>query len=756
MKWRGGDQDFSILDINISGMIISVKDVKSDTTLPEKGILKISQRGDIIRIKRREDALSLLASGEAALNSLGAILECEPDFPHEDPRTAIIDYKILERAIGGSASDSQKQAFRMALKTPDIALIQGPPGTGKTKILRALVEQISARSDFSDAILVSSFQHEAVDNAIEGLEIDGIPADRLGGKRGEDRGEEIWRKWKDKKVASLRKDNEAYEQILKFKDRISAFFLNPPDMDKSKQLLRDGIEYLKSAGYPEERLNNLRGSISEIDAFVTPNIGKSFRNDSESCNDYLKKTLVKQKITAEQWATGRGSDRLDDLLNLKSDVDVWALLGKNGALFFNDLCKLKEGISSGEIDKPWEVLAVLVNRMSDFEENNSVHADDGQKKLNLQISDAMNELDSTLDDIAEIGDIGISQAIRRYIEYLESPDIESLRMILWDHLQVRAITCGQVSSVSLGVHEKTFSIVIVDEAARANPLDILIPLIRGRRVILIGDHKQLPHCLEKEIEDAVMSKEAGEEIAKVYKKSLFERLWDFLKEKEDTEKDETKKIARTVMLRTQYRMHPDISAIVSCFYDSPLEDGVTAEDRQNTTGRYGQKALAWLDLNGREQSKGTSWKNKEEAKLIRDELHGILTIEGSFTVGVIAFYAAQADLIEEYLFEGVKGLIESVRSRVQVGTVDSFQGRQFDVVFLSMVRANDRKDPHNRLGFCALPNRLCVAFSRARSVLVAVGSSKCWCGNEKYHCAPVGKLHQFCIDKGFYKRIENT
>jgi hypothetical protein len=80
----------------------------------------------------------------------------------------------------------------------------------------------------------------------------------------------------------------------------------------------------------------------------------------------------------------------------------------------------------------------------------------------------------------------------------------------------------------------SFNTVVVDEAARANPLDLFIPMsMAERRVVLVGDHRQLPHLLEPAVEEAVAeAHDLSDEQRKAYEESLFQRLWRQLKERE--------------------------------------------------------------------------------------------------------------------------------------------------------------------------------------------------------------------------------
>ena len=83
--------------------------------------------------------------------------------------------------------------------------------------------------------------------------------------------------------------------------------------------------------------------------------------------------------------------------------------------------------------------------------------------------------------------------------------------------------------------------------------------------------------------------------------------------------------------------------------------------------------------------------------------------------------------------------------RIRVGTVDAFQGKEFDVVFLSVVRSNREEEMRRRVGFLDNENRLCVAFSRAKRLLVAVGdASTVAYDGEREYVKPLNEMYKMC------------
>jgi superfamily I DNA and/or RNA helicase len=268
-------------------------------------------------------------------------------------------------------------------------------------------------------------------------------------------------------------------------------------------------------------------------------------------------------------------------------------------------------------------------------------------------------------------------------------------------------TVLQAVSKEMSALHGDFDTVIVDEAARANPLDLLVVLVLARRIILVGDQAQLPHVLEPRLERAVTEGRA-EQARKLLRESMFARTWELYREAPPGN------IQRVQMLDKQFRMHPVIGRFISdTFYPGALENGTRAEDLGLVTTITEGKPIAWFDIQGRKEKRGSCYQRPHEAEALADRVAQLLLDEPrERNIGVISFYAEQVRLLEDIAQE--RGWDE----RVQVGTVDAFQGREFDIVLLSCVRSG------GSVGFLALPNRLNVAMSRAQRLLAVFGDSR--------------------------------
>jgi superfamily I DNA and/or RNA helicase len=266
-----------------------------------------------------------------------------------------------------------------------------------------------------------------------------------------------------------------------------------------------------------------------------------------------------------------------------------------------------------------------------------------------------------------------------------------------------------------------YDYVIVDEAARVGPRDLMIPMAQGKRIILVGDHRQLPQLIDKEVAARIEADNASaDEENKWLEKSMFEYLFTErlgkLEEKDD--------IRRCVTLDKQYRMHPILGDFISRnFYKrfNEIEEfgsGRPKSDfKQDLPGAKG-KCAVWLDvpqIKGRMKMEGNSWTRPAEAEIICKKLKEWMECEAGkdLSFGVISFYKAQTELIQKQLGDKY---IDTAGDRLRIGTVDSFQGMEFDVVFLSLVRTNG-------FGFLQIYNRLNVSMSRQKKLLAAVGDA---------------------------------
>jgi len=282
-----------------------------------------------------------------------------------------------------------------------------------------------------------------------------------------------------------------------------------------------------------------------------------------------------------------------------------------------------------------------------------------------------------------------------------------------------------------------YEYVIVDEAARVSPRDLMIPMSQGKRIILVGDHRQLPHIIDDEVAKQMDGGVAGPDESEWLKRSMFQYLFsERLRALENADG-----ITRRVTLDKQFRMHPQLGDFISRnFYEAfdsseKFESGLPATVFAHNLPGTGNKPAMWLSVpanRGAAERIASSWiRHPEVDEICRQLKEWIESPEGAgLSYGIISFYKAQADRIRSELRRQL-GPIAHDNRKVRVGTVDSFQGMEFDVVFLSVVRTIPRnwtprdQDPvlqaRGLFGHLCLSNRLNVSMSRQKKLLVGVG-----------------------------------
>jgi hypothetical protein len=328
---------------------------------------------------------------------------------------------------------------------------------------------------------------------------------------------------------------------------------------------------------------------------------------------------------------------------------------------------------------------------------------------------------------------GVDNLLLKTLPYLDAvPELAIARVGLFDrvHPEARAhfvapgedlgaynVVFTTVDALALQVEAgaRTYDYAILDEANRASILDSLIPLVRGRRFILVGDHLQLQPVLSDAEEQLRL------EPAVARSSAIGKSLFAWLRERRFPE-------AATVFLDEQNRMHPVIAGLISeVFYDGRLRSGPRAPRRSADVPIF-PASVTWVDTRGlhglREaRGRGASLMNVPEARLVATIARHVMgTTSGELDVGVIAAYAEQTALLRRILRgqgPATRGRGNPTPTRLEIDTVDAFEGREKDVVIVSLVRSNRRRD----IGFLRLMQRINVALSRARRLLIIVGDA---------------------------------
>ncbi len=699
--------------------------------------------GDSVRLSRREKAKSDILTKQAPINNLAMIIDkgvgTELQSKHEAPITGMLLRKLKGRVF----NDEQRKAIEVAINTPDIALILGPPGTGKTTVIKAIIarfeEYYKKHNDKNiPKILVTSFQHEAVENVIVDMEGNGLPPERKGGKRdGSDKKSVSIRTWRDKiedfigkEIRELAPEQNVEQQSLR--DLIYAW--------KSKGMdAVEGLELLKTAS-EENRLKfsvKLNESINEIMSramVVTTGQKKELQDAADEEKNEIKKVLLAQRTTIESYSDdGKKQAYALKQLILQEIVD-----NSGDTSIIDEVLRTK-----GQDLMALKLYGQLVEKLK----RKYIHEENVDTAISSvdTIEQCLKEVDAELERIRleklENRNEATAYILRNYLDSIQ--DEKEIERIIENYANVTAATCQQSMEVGKYALNEAYDLVIVDEAARANPLDLLIPISMGKQVVLVGDHKQLPHMLDPDVVKQFENDEKMQELG-VLQESLFERLFNMFSRSES-------RVKRTARLSKQYRMHPVIGEFASDnFYGEYKLDSseVNIDDkRANLNGLYNDQPIAWINMDknhyGMEIGRRSKKREKEASRIII-EVKKVLAVNPKKNIGIISFYKSQSDYLKEI---AKKELTDTQNDRIEIGTVDAFQGKEFDVVFLSCVRANiiEVEDKRHRIGHIDDLSRLCVSFTRARQLMVVVGD------RETVECVPaLADFIRRCKEGGSY------
>jgi len=335
---------------------------------------------------------------------------------------------------------------------------------------------------------------------------------------------------------------------------------------------------------------------------------------------------------------------------------------------------------------------------------------------------------------------GLVRLSEDWIDTLGSPDANFAEFLAKSRTVVAGTLVG-IGHRGSGITQNVFDWVIIDEAGRASSSELAVAMQAGQRVLLVGDHKQLPPMFSQQVRDAVTQQFGCSDDGVIFQ-SDFERVFDSAYGRQVG-----------VTLLSQYRMAPEIGELVSsCFYDGLLETGRGAPPAYygQLPGHLGQQ-VTWVDMSTlgarghhqQSEDESDTW-NKAEAKVIMQILRQIVEAEDFMAqllpdlkpqepaIGIICMYNKQREIIDQMKSEAA--WLGDLRHLVKIDTVDSYQGKENRIVILSTVRNH----PNGRVGFMWRPNRINVGVSRAMERLYVVGARKMWQGRNTRQ--PLGQV----------------
>ena len=733
-------------------------------TLPDNGKLAVSLIGDEIVNKRRERALKSLRENRIFVtqNLLFAIEGlADAMLIKKRNEKALTDRtrKFLKDKFGISdLTQNQKEAVEIAINTPDVAVIQGPPGTGKSTVVAAICDRLieiaeKSKKDDTKLILVSAFQNDTVEHIASKIYTLGLPTIKIGKEtqsniRAEDELIKEIRFNIDNSLQNLSKKGNAHRVSKRLSD-LKNLYESENNEEKSKSDIETLIKTISMSDELWSSWQEINGNAKFNDASLEKNLKlvRGLRTEVQSFNDDGYEKIIRLQKSDLPFSDSEKA-LLENAPFENPDESFLVKLKQLQEKYLEQLNAMDTTISSGNnlaiID--WLDMAIQY-----FKQKEAIDYQDEETFL----SAILEELREDLEGNAEY----IRNAIKDYGESLAASN---------------QVAGGKEMSAYSKIDN-----VILEEAARSNPLDLLIPMTKAtERIIMVGDQNQLPHLIEEDILEETIKKlqERGVEAKESdLRMALFGKIFNNLQ-------SATPK--RTITLTEQFRMHPFIGDFISkVYYRGDLKSGISNQadlKKHNLSLAWAQdKVAVFCDVKkaqGIEESGKSKSRKAEAVRIVKllEELKSDHNFE-NLSVGIITFYAKQVDEIfreaskKGYTEQRADGSFEITlpyretndgREKLRIGSVDSFQGKEFDIVILSTVRSNTISRTHENykraFGFLTLENRLNVAFSRSQKLLIVVGDSEML--SDDFAKTYVEGLHEFytnlSTDKQYGNRIQ--
>lgn len=654
-------------------------------------------------------------------------------------------------------NEAQERAFRQAMTVQDLLLILGPPGTGKTRTIQEVVKGYQRQRK---RVLVTSKTNRAVDNVLERLVSDDLQVVRFGHE--DNISDTVKAQLIDAQAEKLQQ-----EILSKTKDRaglLDQLAVNELAVTKGmEQLERYGHEIKQLEQYQQEAQKHILARENFYQQQYRP----------------ILEPLLAQLKTIDR-VLGRWQRRFAKAEERKRTLEQWQQMRFIGFIWIPILAFVtwrwrasqsniqKYSLQSNEVKSTRDTAEQRMRREMQSDDMRNQYIQQFQqiaaecKPKQERAQDIIKYLHMQIEKLTPTtppNTITAQNIVRYHSWYYQQKQlftrhhqllgtwrstleqrVKALYAELLLYADVVGATCIGVATVQ-ALADASFHIAIVDEAGQINLLDLLVPLVRAEKAMLVGDHQQLPPFVDSDVKEWLDSLEGSdessdtEEVAEkleteLLKKSMFELLYDAQKHP-----------ANTTRLNVQHRM-PEVIADYAArqFYDSNL---VTAQEKlekilfndplfqtplvfvdtsQSPRKTRFDTSVEWVDEKPR-SVKGESIFNIHEAELIARL--ACMYQDQHIRWIVIVPYSAQAKRIREIL--DTMPIMAGVDTNHFVATVDSFQGGESPVVIYGFTRSN----PWHNVGFLSEVRRLNVALTRAQQRLILVGDSQTLTTNQQ-------------------------
>lgn len=681
-------------EISGNKMIIDIASQVDLSNIARSGEISINMKMAEISLNRQSRALKSIQFKENANPTISDIIF--------DPKNAKSQNNIIlkkEDCRSNLIDESKLESLEKVLSARDIFLLQGPPGTGKTTFISELVYQIlygnkNIKGNPDAKILIASQSHVAVDHSLSKIRelVPNIKMIRIGvldkmSKKSRNYTLDVFcRKWTEEVIENCKNALISYKKEIKIDETIqekNSILNEIENLSEEVKNLSIEIKKIKNELDKIEILDNKWNFVNEQIA----NMKQMISDKTSKITDIELNRIIDDFTVNLQTINNKLKDVIDDSIEI---IEQKEKLEEQYIIVDDEIKDKQKNIKEKE-------KSLKISNQEDYQ------------KVKKEINISMKENTKKYAKFSKVEKL-CSEWQRRVIqgEGLLQESISDATLV--------GATCLGIAGLSDNIDFK-FDWVIVDEAGKATPTEILVPICQGKKIVLVGDHKQLPPVV-----DETLLELQDKEKRNITKQDLEESLFEYLEKRLG---DDCKNI-----LNKQYRMNPVIGNLISeMFYEGRLISKTTMEEKTIPLNMYDNKPLVWLTTatnpNKKEERITDTYRNTCEANIIFDQLIKVdkelerLQLSKKKEVAIIAGYRGQKDILKKLWESKYSQRFRNIS--VEINTVDAFQGREADIVFYSIVRSNEK----GTLGFLKDIRRLNVAFSRAKELLVVVGDHLC-------------------------------
>lgn len=540
----------------------------------------------------------------------------------------------------------------------------------------------------------------------------------------------------------------------------------------------------------ESKMNEIRDKMNDADISDDDyeKLSKEFRNIKKEISQ-LKNNSFELKETYKALLAESITKEYNDTKNtniIKECIDKNILKIEKIKNIFNNIIEeysntYKDSLKEEDIKELENRLKVLHGRIKTIDEEeinlrNSIN--DTNKKIrnikketnipeNTPNSEIYNVLSSKRDEAKNILENQkefrdkFGSFIKDFNERLEHVDInyenEYFKDTYINSCNVVGMSCTENIKTLEDKGFHAFDVVIIDEVSKATPPELLMPMLRAKKVILVGDHRQLPPLFGeyeksyKEIIDTIEDTDENKYVKNILTEENFNKYENMVTSSifKTYFEQAPKEIKHSLL--TQFRMHSDIMEIINRFYENRLNAGIP-KDKENEVKAHQLEIKRTNGLSFIKRDRHAYWIDSSEIKLSQNKkapiyesttqtstsIHNVLeayiviellkkiaseykkmNLEKKVQVGVISLYQLQVNKIRDML-KNERKKFDFSAINIDINTVDRFQDKEKEIVIVSLVR-NPQTGKSKSKHITAF-ERVNVAFSRAQNALIIVGA----------------------------------